>query len=179
MLHIVDGMVEIGRLLPCFVTERKHKIVKACAVHVFRHFEHTVLQDVLNTHMQQIIDGHDLFRASFLNHPAAVTLNGIAFHRARSGVVRIGHVLRGDVVITKDARVGKILSLWQRVADDHSFLEVDSYPCVNGNLGIRATTRGTVDFVDADDVVDALVYIEESPGIIRFSIPAPMLYDVP
>ena len=145
--HIVDGMYALDRLLSCFVTERKHKIIKSAAVYVFRHLEHTVLQDVLSTHMRQITDGHDLYSATFLICPFDVILGGIAFRRARSGCVRIGHVSAGDLVITTDGRVGKILSLWQRVADEHTFLEVDSYPSINNDTRFRATTRATKDFL--------------------------------
>ena len=176
--HIVDGMYALDRLLSCFVTERKHKIIKSAAVYVFRHLEHTVLQDVLSTHMRQITDGHDLYSATFLICPFDVILGGIAFRRARSGCVRIGHVSAGDLVITTDGRVGKILSLWQRVADEHTFLEVDSYPSINNDTRFRATTRATKDFFESAELVDALIYVDESPGIIRFSLPAQMLYDV-
>ncbi len=46
MHHIVDGMQWLGKLVSCFVCERKHRHVKDSALHVFRHFEHTVLHDV-------------------------------------------------------------------------------------------------------------------------------------
>jgi len=110
--------------------------------------------------------------------PFGVTLGGVAMRRARSGVVRIGHVSNGDVVITKDGRVGKIVSLWQRVADEHTFLEVDSFPCVNVDISFRASAQGKTDLFENHELVDALIYVEASPGIIKFSVPAPLLYDI-
>ena len=74
MFHIVDGMLWLGRLLSCFVTERKHREIKAASLHVFRHLEHTVLRDVINKSMEQILDGHDLYTKEFLVNPTAVTL---------------------------------------------------------------------------------------------------------
>jgi hypothetical protein len=56
MFHIPDGMESLGKLLSCFVTERKHKMIKAAALHVFRHFEHTVLTDVVNTFSRSRMD---------------------------------------------------------------------------------------------------------------------------
>ena len=46
--HIIDGMLWVGKLLSCFVTERKHKMIKRCALYIFRNLEHTVLRDVVN-----------------------------------------------------------------------------------------------------------------------------------
>ena len=48
MLHIPDNMRAIGNLLSCFVTERKHRSIKAAALHSFRHVEHTIAIDIVN-----------------------------------------------------------------------------------------------------------------------------------
>ena len=70
MFHIVDGILWLGCLLGCFVTERKHRVIKAASLHVFRHIEHTVLHDVLNQNIQQILDGNDLYNEQFLVCPS-------------------------------------------------------------------------------------------------------------
>ena len=55
MHHVVDGMEGLGKLLSCFVCERKHKTVKYAAPHVFRHIEHTVLAHVINRQCHQFM----------------------------------------------------------------------------------------------------------------------------
>ncbi len=70
--HVLDGMAFIGKLLSCFVTERKHRETKMRALHVFRHMEHTVVRDMVHSQCEQFKDGIDLFRDMFLVRP---TLN--------------------------------------------------------------------------------------------------------
>ena len=58
--------------MSCFVCERKHRHVKDSALHVFRHLEHTVLHDVVNTQCQQLLEGVELFKEQFLVTPRDV-----------------------------------------------------------------------------------------------------------
>ena len=176
MFHIVDGMLWIGRLLSCFVTERKHRIVKQCSVHVYRHFEHTVLTDVVNQSMEQILEGHDLYKEEFLIAPKTVTLSAVPFRVATRCVTRVGLIANGDLVIDKTGDVGMVVRVFQRVSDSLIFLEVDAYPCVGGNISCRATDRAYKDFFVSTTIVEQLIWYFDSPGIVRFSIPAPLLY---
>ena len=54
MHHIIDHMEWLGKLVSCFVTERKHRQIKDAALHVFRYMEHTVLVDVVKQMCQQL-----------------------------------------------------------------------------------------------------------------------------
>ena len=174
--HIVDGMEWLGVLLSCFVTERKHRAIKRAALHVFRHLEHTVLHDVVNQSVQQILDGHDLYAANFLINPSSVTLQATTFRRAPRGVCRIGEVGRGDLVINDAGDVGSIVCLWQVVATDLMFAEVDLYPCIGDDIRVRATTRSKRDYFKSDTLVDVLVWYVDSPGIIRTFVPPKLLF---
>ena len=176
LFHVVDGALWIGRLLSCFVTERKHRMVKQCAVNVFRHFEHTVLIDVVNQSIEQVLSGHDLYDAEFLISPKAVVLSSIGFRVANRCVIRVGMVAAGDLVITNTGDVGKIVKVFQRVSDDLVLLEVDAYPSINGDTACRSTSRQYHDFFESKSIVDTLIWYFDSPGIIRFSIPAALLY---
>ena len=53
MCHIPDGMEWLGKLLSCFSTERKHKMIKRAALYIFRHMEHTVLTDIVNNTLRR------------------------------------------------------------------------------------------------------------------------------
>jgi hypothetical protein len=61
LFHVVDGMRWLGKLLACFVTERKHREVKQSALHIFRHMEHTVLVDVLNKSFEQVFCANHVY----------------------------------------------------------------------------------------------------------------------
>lgn len=176
MLHIVDGMAWIGRLLSCFVTERKHRMVKECCVNVFRNFEHTVLTDIVNQSMQQVLDGHDLYLEEFLICPKQVVLDTIQFRVANRCVTRVGMICAGDLVINDIGGVGKVVKVFQRISDNLIFLEIDAYPCLPGKMNYLATSQQHRDFFASKSIIDLLIWYFDSPGIIRFSIPAALLY---
>eukprot|EP00959_Pyramimonas_sp_CCMP1952_P397427 8327534-Pyramimonas_sp.AAC.1 len=50
-LHLPENMRCVGKLLSCFVTERKHRIAKRCALYVFRHIDNTVIKYILSRQM--------------------------------------------------------------------------------------------------------------------------------
>ena len=97
MHHIIDHMEWIGKLLSCFVTERKHRQVKDAALHVFRYMEHTVLVDVVNQMCQQLVDGHDLFSNMFLVNGRPCKLQPEVMSSPRA-VLECGMVAAGDVL---------------------------------------------------------------------------------
>ena len=59
-------MERLGRLLACFVTERKHKTVMKFALATWRWFEHTTLLDVLHQQCESLSTNEDIFGAEFL-----------------------------------------------------------------------------------------------------------------
>ena len=85
-------------------------------------------------------------------------------------------IAAGDLVIDKTGDVGMVVRVFQRVSDSLIFLEVDAYPCVGGNISCRATDRAYKDFFVSTTIVEQLIWYFDSPGIVRFSIPAPLLY---
>jgi hypothetical protein len=176
MFHIPDGMEFVGKLLSCFVTERKHKTIKKAALYVFRHIEHTVLIDVVNTTFQQIIGGHDLYMDIFLLTPRDCQIGGIHFRSSRAVCLRIGHVAIGDLVIRSDGLVGCVVKVWQRAHDNHVALEVDVYPCVNNDIRFVSTAQSKRDFFDHQSLVDTLLWMEESPALLRIAVPPALLY---
>ena len=176
LFHVPDGMAWVGKLLSCFVTERKHKMIKRAALYVFRHIEHTVLCDVVNTTFQQIIDGHDLYTDAFLLLPHDCNMNGMHFRTSRAACLRVGHVAVGDLVIRSDGLVGCVVKFWQRASDNHIALEVDAYPCVNNDIRYVSTAQSTRDFFDHHSIVDCLIWFEDSPALLRIAVPPALLY---
>ena len=174
--HVVDGMLWVGKLLSCFVTERKHRIIKKAALYIFRHIEHTVLTDIVNTSFEQVAEGHDLYKAVFLVNPSPMLLRGQAFHTSRSAVLPIGLVSKGDVVITSEGIVGKVASFWQANAVGPVYASISAYKCIDGDTRLRATDNPLDIVCDAREVVDALIWFWQSPAIMRVSIPPALLY---
>ena len=123
LFHVVDGMVHLRRLLSCFVTERKHKLIKSSALHVFRHLEHTVLHDAMNKSIVQILDGHDLYKEAFLVAPVtSIELATVVFRRSSKCALRIGLVSAGDLIINASGDVAKVVSVFQQSIGDELVL---------------------------------------------------------
>ncbi len=165
MLHIAEGMRWLGRVMSCFVTERKDRTIKRLALNVFRHIEHAVLKDVVILMIQQCLDGHDLYKASFLVHPSTVDICGIVFRRSRTACLRIGEVGIADLIMTKSGVAGKIMSCWPRAADSWTFTEIDAYECVGDDGGMRALNRCQRAFVDDDRISNQLYWYMDSPMV--------------
>jgi hypothetical protein len=176
LFHVIDHMEWLGKLLSCFVTERKHRDVKHSALYVFRHIEHTVLADVVNKAIEQVIDGFDLYKVQFMVRPTAAEIAGHAFRRSSHIVAIIGPLAAGDMVITHDGVVGSIIGFWQQSDDATIYAEIDAHECIGNNTQVRSMYRTQRMFIDIAMIVDALIWVMESPAIIRISIPPAMLY---
>ena len=170
-------MLWLGKLLSCFVTERKHKEVKSAAVHIFRHIEHTVLTDLVNKTFEQLSRGDDIYMQSFLVRPRCVRVADSNLRRSNVAVLRLGRVSAGDVTMNSNGDVGMVTAMWQGIpASSTIYAEVEEYPTINDDLRFRSVTRSTQQFWDASTLIDTIIWVEESPGIIRIAIPPGILY---
>ena len=71
--------------------------------------------------------------------------------------------------------MAKVISIYQAVSSGDVFLEVDVYPCINNDIHYSSAANAYKGFVDSAAIVDALVWFEESAGIIRCAIPPSLL----
>jgi len=55
LLYLPSDIAKVGASLSCFAMERKHRVVKAASLSVFRHFEHTVLVDVAHAQLASLL----------------------------------------------------------------------------------------------------------------------------
>jgi len=166
MHHIIDGMEWLGKLLSCFVCERKHRTVKDCALHVFRHIEHTVLADVINRQCSQMIDGADLFKSQFLVKPRDL---GHGLTRSSHAIIECGEVRKGDIIWMRDGRCGRIQSFVG--LHDHIFADVVVFDSVTDNPAIFDERQSTQRFVDVSDIVDACTWFYNENHIVKVAIP--------
>ncbi len=169
MHHIIDGMVWLGKLLSCFVCERKHRTVKDSALHVFRHIEHTVLADVINKQCHQLMhEGHDLFKEEFLVRPRQV--GGVPdLLRSRHAVVHCGGIHVGDVVWCKDGRCGRVHMFYELQGSIVVSLHV--YSNAMGDPTMFDEAAITDVFLDAREIVDACTWYYIDYGVIKVAVP--------
>ena len=166
MHHVLDGCEWLGKLLSCFVTERKHRLVKDSALHVMRHIEHTVLADVINSQCNQMANGTSLWCEFSLVNPKPIGMPG--FHGSTSALTRCGFIRKGDIVWCTEARCCRVASFYEAFGD---FFAAVAFLTNQGPLSMFAESATANDFIDVNEFVDAVTWYVDSPGIIKVVIP--------
>ena len=173
MHHIIDHMDWLGKLLACFVTERKHRDVKDAALHVMRYMEHTVLNDVVNKHCQQIVAGHDLFEKMCLVN-ARPNADGTVLC-AKAAIVVCGKITKGDIIFLADKTCGRAEGF--NLISGVFFVEVGFLPCIDGDISLRGAVSDRSSFVECADIVDSCIWHSTSrPGVLRVCVPPILLF---
>jgi hypothetical protein len=180
MLHLHDGMMSVGACLGCFVTERKHREVKGAACHIFRHFEYTVLVDLVNRQAEDFrcgvgFDGLDLVK------PNSIIVNGKHFRFSRQCMLLCGETCKDDVVALSGKRLGKVLGFWaeqqpspEAIVDRTSSIAVQIllFRRVPGDGNTWSMEKAGHSFVSASDLMAPVVYAPLSETTIRAVLPS-------
>jgi hypothetical protein len=174
MLHFVDHGRDVGKLLSCFVTERKHKKVKAAATWNFRHFEHTVLRTLVFQQADVIVH-ENLFKVAYLENPHPFVANGAQLIRATHATLRCGQVKADDLIVCRTSAerfVAKVLCFFSVHGDDHIDVMVSRFLSVPGCE--RTWSSPPCDaptLVSALDIVSAVIYANRGGGRVRIVPP--------
>lgn len=170
LFHVLDGMIWVGRLLACFVTERKHRDVKRSALCVYRHLEHTVLVDLVNKSVQQVVEGRDLYAPTLLIKPSDCVVQGFSFRFSRCAVLRCGETSAGDLVITDERVVGRVIRFWLKVGEDSPVAELEAYEAVDADFRLQSLEHPRCVFVDIQSIRESLIWFTESCVTIRVAV---------
>ena len=120
LFHVVDHVANLGCLLSCFVTERKHRVMKATANHAFRHYETTLTHEILNRMVDRAVNSESIYLPEYLIDPRALDGTSIrkrcadlqlqpeAVYKASKAVLRCGQISVGDVIMTSNRVVAKL-----------------------------------------------------------------------
>jgi hypothetical protein len=118
MYHLLDHMAGAGKLLSCFVTERKHRTTKAATNHTYGSYEPALVRDMLNAQVTSASE-ESLFAPDALLSPSPA--RGPAANdwccatRAR---LACGAIQSGDLVFTEARQVGEVDVCLSRVEDE-------------------------------------------------------------
>ena len=174
MHHIIDAMEWVGKLLSCFVTERRHRAVKDAALHVMRYMEHTVLKDVINQMCEQMVNGHDLFKKVFLVTPCECKGQSDIL-TSKKAILECGDVAHNDVVFFEDFSCGRVCAFYE--ISEIVFVEVAMMRMVDGDNSIRDDSSHDLCFKEAKLVVDACMWHStERPGLIKVCVPPVLMF---
>ena len=144
LFHLPDHAMNLGKLLSCWTTERKHRACKAIAAHVYNQYEVTLTREVFNEQVHNF-QSDELFLQQHLISPQPLRGTGHDndFKTALSASLLCGTVRKGDVVLlvdgnacvvqlflasTCDSSIWCVADRWRRIAqyDFHSTPTVTS-----------------------------------------------------
>ena len=167
VFHIVDHIENLGRLLSCFVTERKRRVIKHVANHLFRHFETALTTDILNLTVDRYSNRQGMFTPEHLVKPTAMSASllhsvGLADELQTSfrADLKCGTVCKGDIVTMSNRAVGEVLA-FVAVGDGNDAKIVcllQPYSDMGSNRYKPAATQPIV--VHSSDIVEALTYCD-------------------
>ena len=161
---MLDHIQNLGVLLSCFVTVRKHRTVKAIATHSFRHYERSLNTDMLNHHITAA-ESDALFQRDYIVGPRPLPPPyADDFVRATAVHLACGLVTKGDVVMMTTRDVGQVDAVLQSSADQTIWLVLHRWSLISpGRYGKRDSD---VVVVSADQILEALVWGTAGGGII-------------
>ena len=174
LFHVPDGMRWLGRLLSCFVTERKHRQSKRAALHVFRHMEHTVLSDMVNSMCESMTnEAGNLFTKSCLIGDSGFSRNGpLSLRQSNTALLECGIVKHEDIVYIDSGVVGRVSSFWQTEGADWFYVQVAILaPIDEGGIRYYAAESLINYFVEASAIIDACIWIPKRNGVLKVLLP--------
>ena len=176
LMHIPDNISFLGKLLSCFVTERKHRATKRSALFIFRHIDNTVVNDMVNRQCAAIQDNTNLlFQSKFMVAPKTCNLAGTSFRRSKEAVIGCGLLRTGDIICMSANRLGKLVWFWSYQGNAVISAHVELYEKVS--MCRWSTSNPTTSIVDTDCIIDACMYCMEGDESIfviqpfRLSLP--------
>ena len=168
MLHLQEDTDHLGALLTCFVTERKHRSVKRKGLWTFRHYEHTLIADVLNADIGKALEV-DAYKpmclTSPIDHPG---LRGLRMSLAAR--LPCGEIKKDDIVACRGGIVVEAKAFWSNSDDDNHIIMQTTSLVVSADH--RRSFRRTEDttFVDVEDVMQAVAWVSLD-GLVRPVLP--------
>ena len=166
LLHICENVQTLGALLSCFPTERKHRVVKSRALHVFRNFEHTVLRDLVNEQLEKL--GEETQYAEVcLVQPQSVKVNGDELSKSTIAHLPCGGVHAGDLVFCTDGLVHQVVGFWESAGN----VALQTVPLQNLPDGSWFKSVHRMSFVDAGACICSLAFAKRQRGVFRVVLP--------
>ena len=168
MFHISDNIVFLGKLLSCFVTERKHRVTKRAALFTFRGIENHVITQMLNRHCENLLAKPNLFRMCYMVNPRRIRFgNGVCAQRANAATLPCGRIHASDVVWFLDNAVGKVVCFWASDVGTNVVVQFRLYEREGDSAVLWRTTDSPMAMSAARDIVDAVMWAPLRDGVIR------------
>ena len=175
VMHLVRDAKRVGKLLSCFVTERKHRATKRSALFTFKGIDNAVCKDMLNKQVTALQNRSQmLFCESYLRNPTEAVINGMRFRTSKHAVLPTGGLHIHDVVYLLDGRVGIVKKFWTTCDSDAIVVMLQLLQQVDENVFDKS-----IDFdiaIDADTIADAAMWFDVAPGKIHVIKPVRAMF---
>ena len=166
LFHIPYNIVFLQKLLSCFVTERKHRVTKRCALHTFRGIDNSATKSMLNVHCQTFVDHPEMFSPQYLVKPLRLNCEGVTLQRSTNAVLHCGGVRSNDLVWMQDRTVGQVRWFWASASGDDIAIEVLQHQRCGASDALWCTSAPTIVMVCAAHVVDAIIWLRYELDVV-------------
>ena len=160
----------LGKLLSCFVCERKHRATKRCALFVFRSIDNTVIKDMLNRQCTQIASGNQsLYSRQFLASPSELVIGDNKLLHSTQAVLPCGTVFDGDLVWLGSLQtVGGVIGFWQPDGSTEIAVRLEMYESVGDPAHYRwDMSNKHIRTVSSADIFDTVSYLPLGGDVVR------------
>jgi hypothetical protein len=161
--HLTDHARKLGKLLSCFVTERKHRTVKGPAAHIFGNYEKSMMVELLARNFE-VVARESYTSKEWLEH-AKTLFEGDGVSCKTSTVARLvcGLVHKGDLLMTHDGELGELITCCS--VGDAMYLHIGSRPRRGARLTFSATNTHS-QLVRSSDVAGPVSWAPFDGGIL-------------
>ena len=108
LYHVMDHFESTGKLLSCWVTERKHRDCKNAALYAFRNIESTVARSIVLKHAELMQRSEILYKPCYLINPKKASAPGAELRVAKACHSAIGEIHCEDMILYYDGSGCKI-----------------------------------------------------------------------
>lgn len=171
LFHVPGLARKVGKLLSCFVTERKHRSLKQTSASLFRFYEKALTSDVLNRLVAAYTDETgNLLRETYLVTPIhRVSPDGRRFESANALVGPCGQIHKEDLILLNDASsLGVVKSIFSMGSD--LVLKVCLYEPTEARD--RWLIGGRIVFAEVDSIDCAVAWTLAKAGVVKIILPA-------
>jgi hypothetical protein len=170
LYDLADDLRRLGKVVGCFVTERKHKDVIAVTTSLSRHIERTAICSLLQSSLTHWAEHPDackpmyLVRAKYLDDSQRLA-------RSEEAILPCGTVFAKDMVVLQDGSVAKIVDFWQAEDHDDILVRVEQHVTDN-NLPLRwMRTTGANVILHVTSIVEPIAWYCPSSNIVVVAMP--------
>ena len=165
-LHLVDNYRNIGRILSCFVTERKHKTIKSAAIYGFKHVEETITTLIVNE-MFEKASKNELLNCIELLNPKIIDAGALCTRRSAQARLHCGVVHAGDVVQLESGEAGVVQDFWQESLAAPILMRIAIYTRLQSPCMFHTRYSEAATLVEASFVLQAVGWAPQGPHVAR------------